>query len=129
MTTRNVKILVVDDEPDMCWALMHIVENSGRVARSALSGADALDVLGRDDFQMVFLDAKLPDIDGLQMALRIRRIQPPIRIVLVSGYYYKEDMMVETALKKRHIDAFVSKPFENETILKVIESLPSLSNL
>ncbi|MCF8050320.1 MAG: response regulator [Desulfobacterales bacterium] len=129
MTTRKAKILVVDDEPDMCWALVHIVENSGMVARRALSGADALELLSKDDFQMIFLDAKLPDIDGLQLALKIRRLQPSIRIVLVSGYYYQGDRMVKTALKKKHINGFVSKPFENETILKVIESIPSFPTL
>jgi len=75
---------------------------------------------------MAFLDAKLPDIDGLELAKKIRRLDPSIRIVVVSGYFYQNDPMVERALQEKRIDDFVSKPFKNDEILRIIRSVSQL---
>jgi DNA-binding NtrC family response regulator len=126
MTAKTAMFLIVDDEPDMCWAFEHIVESVGMTARSALSGGKALELLRRDSYQMAFLDAKLPDIDGLELAKKIRRLDPSIRLVVVSGYFYQNDPMVETALQEKRIDGFVSKPFKNDEILRIIRSVSQL---
>jgi CheY-like chemotaxis protein len=61
----------VDDEPDMCWALEHLLNIQGFVTRKALSAQDALQLMEQHRFGRAFLDAKLPDMDGLELARRL----------------------------------------------------------
>ncbi|MDP2046998.1 MAG: response regulator, partial [Deltaproteobacteria bacterium] len=64
MTDPGELILIVDDEPDMCWALEHLLHKRGYVTRKALSAQEALKLMEEHRFACAFLDAKLPDMDG-----------------------------------------------------------------
>jgi CheY-like chemotaxis protein len=119
---RNLPILVVDDEPDMCWALEHILGKYGFVTQKALSGQEALDLLQKQRFRLVFLDAKLPDVDGLELSRRMRALYPEISIVMVSGYFYRDDIIIQKALSLGLIRGFISKPFLQEEILNATQS-------
>jgi len=121
MRKRDDIFLIVDDEPDMCWTLEHILNESGFILKTAQNGHEALDLMKQYHFRLVFLDAKLPDIDGLELARRIRKIDPSVRIVLVTGYFYRDDVDVEKALAQGLICSFISKPFLHNEILKAIE--------
>ena len=115
------KFLIIDDEPDMCWALHRILEKNGFTAVMGYTGRDALAQMASNCFRMAFLDAKLPDMDGLGLAKRIRRIDPDVRIVMISGYFYRDDASVQKALEDGLISDFISKPFQNDEILGMIE--------
>ena len=80
----------------------------------------------RNRFQLAFLDAKLPDIEGLELAKQIRHIDPSIRIVMISGYFYRDDVDVQKAVSEGLICSFISKPFQHNEILKEIEVARSL---
>jgi CheY-like chemotaxis protein len=115
-------ILIVDDEPDMCWALEHLLNKRGYVTRTALSGQDALKLTERHRFACAFLDAKLPDMDGLELARCIRLIALDIRIIMVSGYFYRDDVFIQEAIAQGVIVDFISKPFLQAEILRVLET-------
>ncbi|RJX35698.1 MAG: response regulator [Desulfarculus sp.] len=114
-------ILIVDDEPEMCWALEHILRKTGRRVIKALSGQEALRLAEAHNPALAFVDAKLPDMEGLELAGRLRELASGLRIVVVSGYFYKDDDAVQKALSEKIIADFISKPFKNEDILR---SLP-----
>ncbi len=120
---RNRTFLIVDDEPDMCWALEHILGKNGLRSKTASTGREALALLKRNRFSLVFLDAKLPDIEGLQLAARIKEIDPYLPIVIVSGYYYRDDFNIQKALAGGLILGFVAKPFLHEEVLNTIKSV------
>ena len=126
MRTKAEKLLIVDDEPDMCWALEHILEKNGFLTKKALSGGEALSLIESERFRLIFLDAKLPDIDGLELARQIRKIDPDIRIIIVSGYFYKDDMVIQKALEEGLIYGFIGKPFFHDEILKAVRTPSSL---
>jgi DNA-binding NtrC family response regulator len=111
-------ILVVDDEPDMCWALAHILRPAGYAVVTATTGSEALTlVAGREPlYAVAFVDAKLPDADGLELATQIRQQSPQTAIVLISGYYYHEDGTIVEGLRQHLIVGFVSKPFQIDQI-------------
>ncbi len=115
-------ILIVDDEPDMCWALEHLLHNQGLVTRKALSGGEALKLLDRHRFACAFLDAKLPDMDGLELARQILEIAPETQIIMVSGYFYRDDVSIQEAISQRLIRGFISKPFLQGEILEALKS-------
>ena len=121
MTNRESLFLIVDDEPDMCWALEHLLKRGGYLSKRALTGKEAIQLVKQHRFKLAFLDAKLPDLEGLDLAMRIREIDPSVGIVMVSGYYYKDDVDVQQAVTEGLISGFVSKPFKHDKILKIIE--------
>jgi DNA-binding NtrC family response regulator len=104
-------ILVVDDEPDVCWALENILCPAGYAVTTTTQGAEALELLARQPYAVAFVDAKLPDLDGLELVAMIRQRNPQTAVVLISGYYYWEDPMVMEGLAKNLYVGFVSKPF------------------
>jgi len=121
MDEQNLLFLVVDDEPDMCWTLQHILKTAGFRSQFALSGQDALNLIRRHKYALALLDAKLPDIDGLQLAKEIHKLDPTTRVVMVSGYFYQDDVTIQEAIRQDLITGFISKPFLNDEILRVIE--------
>lgn len=116
----NGRLLIVEDEPDMCWAMGYLPEKQGYAIARAISGRQALRLLRSEEFKMAFLGAKLPDVDGLELARRIGEIDPAIRVVLVSGYDYREDAIVQEALRKGWIGGFIAKPFLHQDFLRAI---------
>ena len=121
MAATGEQILIVDDEPDMCWALEHMLSNQGVIIRKALSAQAALELMGQHRFGRAFLDAKLPDMDGLELARRLLEIAPQIRIMMVSGYFYRDDVSIQEAITQGLIRGFISKPFLQAEILKALK--------
>ena len=121
MREQDNVFLIVDDEQDMCWALEHMLKKNGFLSKKALNGQEALTLVERNRFQLVLLDAKLPDIEGLELARRIRQIDPSTGIVMISGYFYGDDAGIQQALAEGLISGFIAKPFRHDEVMKVIE--------
>ena len=120
MTDSRGVILIIDDEPDMCWVLEHLLNSQGLTTRQALSARETLEQVSRERFAFVFLDAKLPDMDGLELARRIRQLAPDTPIIMVSGYFYRDDPSIQEAISQGLILDFISKPFLQNDIFKVL---------
>ncbi|MBU1743596.1 MAG: response regulator [Proteobacteria bacterium] len=120
MNEKQAPILVVDDEPEMCWILENIIRKAGLACMTALNAREAMALTESNQFGMVFLDAKLPDIDGLELARKLRKTNAHLPIVIVSGYFYQDDPTIEGALRAGLITAFVGKPFDHDEIVRII---------
>ena len=114
-------VLIVDDEPDICWALSHILNGMGVVLATTTSGREASRLAGSQRFDLAFVDAKLPDADGLDLARRIRESNAAVRIVLISGYFYRDDPEVRQAMAAGLITDFVSKPILHEEVRAIAQ--------
>lgn len=110
------RILVVDDEPDMCWALENILRPAGYAVTTTTRGQKALHLLGEESYAAAFVDAKLPDMEGLELASLIQRQSPRTGIVLISGYFYEEDEMVTARVDQGLFIGFIAKPFDLEKV-------------
>ncbi|MDP8240858.1 MAG: response regulator [Candidatus Hatepunaea meridiana] len=123
MKKKSHLCLIIDDEPDMCWALENLLLKNGLQAKSALNAEEALSLLNQNRFKLILLDAKLPDMDGLDLADKIRKIDPSVRIVMISGYFYQTDEDVQKAISKKLIHGFISKPFIHDQVIQQIKQL------
>jgi DNA-binding NtrC family response regulator len=112
-----MNILIVDDEPDLCWALERMIRSSEMVISTADCAAAAIDLVGQHYYTVAFVDAILPDANGQQLAQRIYTISPTTSIVLMSGYYYREDM----SLAQEYIAGFLAKPFLISDVRAILE--------
>lgn len=126
MMVQPLTVLVVDDEPDVRWVLEMILRRNGFAVATAASGEEALRWL-RDSglaCHLILLDAKLSDIDGIELASRIRlETACTAAVILVSGYFYKDDGVVQHSLQAGLISAFVTKPFHHDDILSAINTV------
>jgi len=120
MKEQELVALVVDDEPDMCWALEQILQGEGFGAHKAYTAEAALDTLKNTSHQLVFLDIKLPDIDGLELARQIKATYPSLPVITISGYYYSDDPAIQKGLEEKVFVGFISKPFEINEIRNLI---------
>lgn len=100
-------ILIIDDEPDLCWALERMLKADGVTVTAVGLGAAALDLVRQYDFALAFIDAILPDSHGMQVAQQIHALSPHTRLVMMSGYYYEEDR----TLSQVSLVGFLAKPF------------------
>lgn len=108
---RGLRVLIVDDEEDMCWALKTIVETEGHRAVSVSNAQEALRQLRAASFDLAFVDLKLPDMEGIELIAGLRALLPDLPCFLVSGYLYDDDETVQTACKAGLIRGFIGKPF------------------
>lgn len=120
MANEGGQFLIVDDEPEMCWALQRILQAGGGVCQTASDARQALAMAAGHPFRVAFLDAKLANDDGLDLARQLQRTNPGIRIVIVSGYFYQDDPLILDALQSGLISAFVAKPFRRDDILRAM---------
>ncbi len=126
--TRPRQVLVIDDEPDVCWALESLLERHGYTVVTMDNGADALRWLNsaRKPCDLILVDAKLTDIDGVDLARRIRtETSCRAPMIMVSGFFYRDDGIVQETLRAGFIQAFVTKPFRHDEMIDTINAVLS----
>lgn len=126
MDEENKLFLIVDDEPDMCWLLEHLLVREAYSVKKASSGSEALEFMDSHKFGLAFVDLKLDDMEGLELARRLKCVDPTLKIVMVSGFCYKDDPTVQEALAEGLVCDFIPKPFLHSDILRSIEHARSL---
>jgi PAS domain S-box-containing protein len=112
------KILIVDDEADIALILKLQLEDIGYKTVRARDGFEALEHIGRDKFNLILLDIKMPRMDGLEVLDRVRKDFPDMGVVMMTAHG-SEDIAVE-AMKKGAID-YIAKPFSTDDLVKKIE--------
>ena len=121
MQNQQPICLIVDDELDTCWALEHVLGTQGVGTRRALCAEHALREICERSYSLVLLDAKLPDMDGLELARRMRAIDQGLFIIVVSGYFYQDAPAIQEAQASELIQDFVGKPFLHDQIMRAVE--------
>jgi two-component system response regulator FlrC len=120
MDLKRIKpILVVDDEPQMRFALNEVIEKLGFSTVTSPSGEDAISKLRRSDFSLVITDMKMPKMDGIALIKEIRRNFCDLPIIVMTAYGTIENAV--EAIKEGATD-YILKPFSIETLKKTIES-------
>ena len=123
MKIKKQTFLIVDDEPDIFWAMENLLKQEGVVLIRALNGLETMAAMEKKHFELILLDAKLPDIEGLMLAKKIRAMDSTVPIVLISGYLNRDDEVVQNALSIGLISEYISKPFQNTEILNAVKNL------
>ncbi|HLU49315.1 MAG TPA: response regulator, partial [Planctomycetota bacterium] len=123
---RKGSTLVVDDEKLIRWSLKECLEDAGLEAATAEDGAEALKLLREGSFDLVLLDYKLPDVNGLELLREIRREWPETSVVMVTAHSNIEHAVA--AIREGAAD-YVAKPFRNEDILLRVEKVLETSHL
>jgi two-component system KDP operon response regulator KdpE len=116
---KTLRVLVVDDEPQILRVLRRSLESNGFEVVTAPDGASALTVLQTTQVHLVITDLRMPDMDGVELCSEIRKSSSmPILIISVKG---------EEETKVRALDAgaddYVTKPFGIEELMARVRAL------
>jgi two-component system, NtrC family, nitrogen regulation response regulator NtrX len=122
----NETILVVDDEASICQSLKAILSDEGYQVLVAGSGEEAVKIIAEEMPQLVLLDIWLPGMDGLDTLKAIKKINPQVLVIIMSGHG-----TIETAVKATKLGAFdfIEKPLSLDKIIILVNNAISLSRL
>ena len=115
--SEHPRVLIVDDEKDVRWALCTLMRDQGMTALEAQNGREALGSIRAECPDVVLLDIRLPDVDGMQVLKEVRRSDLTTPVIMLTAYGTIE-LAVE-AVKSGAYD-FLSKPFNNDEVVLTI---------
>ena len=112
------RVLLVDDEPEICFLLRNLLQRAGMDCSIANSLLQARAELTTGKFDAVFLDVHLPDGLGYELISDVRKRTPGTRCIAISAVDAERGKAVQAGA-----DAFIPKPFTKAQILKSIDML------
>lgn len=110
-------ILIVDDEPANCLLLEEILKEKAKVIKSVYNGAEALNELEENSYDLILLDIKLPDINGYDLLPEIRKSYPKVHVIAQTAHALESDK--EKALAAG-FDEYLGKPITHIELLRKI---------
>jgi DNA-binding response OmpR family regulator len=120
-------VLVVDDESVIAETLAEILSRSGYAAMTAYDGEEALETALLTPPEMLITDVVLPGMNGIELAVAIRRIFPNCKVLLFSGQAAAGDLLAPAKRSGHHFH-MLSKPVHpSELLARVRESLGAVS--
>lgn len=113
----TLRVLIVDDEDDFRETIVKRLNARKILSEGAPSGIRALEVLETKDFDVIVLDVKMPDMDGIETLRRIKKMKPEIEVIMLTGH-----ASVEFGIKGMQLGAFdyVMKPAPLNELLDTI---------
>jgi DNA-binding NtrC family response regulator len=109
----NDRILIIDDQETLCYFLSESLEEKGYQAIAAYTAAEGLEVVTRQQIDLVLLDLKLPDGDGLDVLYEIRKADSSLPVIVLTGH-----AGVESAVQAMKLGAYdyLEKPINLEEL-------------
>jgi DNA-binding NtrC family response regulator len=112
------KILIIDDEPDMLNGCSKILSALGNYPVPVPDGKQAIEMIRNEEYDLVFCDLLMPDIDGMQVLNAIQKLAPNTPVIMFSAYGTIDRAV--SAMKAGAFD-FIEKPFETESLKILVE--------
>ncbi|MBI4395562.1 MAG: response regulator [Elusimicrobia bacterium] len=114
----NEKILICDDEPGMRLVLTNVLKPEGYSVLQAEDGAQAIETIKAEKPNLLLLDMRLPDMDGLEILAEAKKISPQMPVLMLSGFSDVESAV--GAMKQGAFD-YLSKPFRVEDVRRLVQ--------
>lgn len=119
---KGALILVVDDDPATCITLRNVLTRRSYRVGVAATGEAAIAMAREKAYDIIFIDMRLPSINGLETYLAIKQINPEAVAVMMTAYRQEMTELVEEALKN---DAYTClyKPLDMESLLRLVDEI------
>lgn len=116
---KRADILVIDDDETICSLFQDTLEGSGHTVTIASESFRGLELVKERDYDLVFLDLKMPEMDGAELFRQIRLTKPDLPVTIITGY-------PDSDLMYRALDhgpfGVMNKPFSESNILNIVNS-------
>lgn len=113
------KVLIVDDDKDICLLLEKFLKKKDYDTAVAHRGMDAIEMVRKSKFDLVLCDFKLPDADGLEVLQKIKILSPTTIVIIITGY---SDVKMAVQTVKHGAHDYVTKPLYPDEILHTIQN-------
>jgi DNA-binding NtrC family response regulator len=119
---QGALILVVDDDPGTCITFKNVLVKKSYKVGIAYTGEEAIAVVQENVYDVIFIDMKLPTINGLETYLAVKEIKPEAVVVVMTAYRQEMAALVEEAL---HNQAYTClyKPLDMQEVLRLIAEI------
>ena len=115
---KDLSILIADDEQINFLYLEILLKNSVKRIDHAFTGKEAIDMVAKQSYDLIFMDLKMPEMSGYEATMKIKQSHPDIPIIAQTAYASIEDK--EKALQAG-CDDFIAKPIKKNSLLEVIQ--------
>lgn len=120
---HKLKILIVDDDLDIAGAFMHILRSADYEVISAATGQECLRIARAERPDLILLDVRLPDLDGLEVCRRIKADPELARIAVINVTGMRTSKEDEAEGIEAGADAYLAKPVHLRTLLAHVQTL------
>ncbi len=118
---KKTKILIIDDNAELCDSLRDVLECNGYTIGTANSGNDAIHLLQNNGYDIALVDFKLPDISGTELVGNLASISPSIEFILITAHATL-DSAIE-AVKHERIISYELKPLDMDRLLIILNQV------
>jgi DNA-binding NtrC family response regulator len=113
----RANVMIVDDDQDLAESLAELLEMSGCTVTTVANGREAVLTHGKRDFDVTFMDVRMPIMNGVDSFFEIRKLKPNAKIVMMTGF---KEAIVAKALEAGAA-GLLSKPFAIEAMLAMVD--------
>ncbi|MGD0947722.1 MAG: response regulator [Candidatus Binatia bacterium] len=121
-TLEGLRILVVDDDLGVCRSIHDLLAEEGCEVIMASGGREALKVLERVSVDLVISDVVMPDLDGYDLFVEVKR-RGPTPVLLMTGYYYDRDHVIKRSRLEGLEGVLFKKPVDPERLKTLVRQL------
>ena len=116
------KILLVDDNEELCKNLSDILEFKGYDVNTAFNGSQAIENIKSSAYDLVVMDVRMPGLSGIETLNLAKQINPDLKVILITAF--ADDFVYKTGLKSSELE-IVQKPMDIDNFLLRIEAIMS----
>lgn len=116
-------ILVIDDDQEVREFLVTVLQRAGHEVASAPNGRDGVSMFRSNPVQVVITDIIMPEKDGIETILDLRREHPDLKVIAISGGGRTTPENYLHSARLLGADRAIRKPFKNEEILQAVDEL------
>jgi two-component system response regulator HydG len=117
MMSEMLRILVVDDNPEMAETLADILELKGYTVHAAASGAEALEILQDQPVDILLTDVKMPGMNGLELYRETRKLYP--RLITIFMTAYSADELIQQGMAEG-VKTILDKPLDMNFLVRLL---------
>jgi excisionase family DNA binding protein len=118
--SNDFRVLVVDDDPDVGSLFQRLLVGESQSVAVARDGYEALEKVKDVKYDLIFLDVRLPGMNGVETLEKIKSMSPDSVVVMISGYSVEEEIKKAIAMGAQD---FIAKPFEDVDQIMTIEEV------
>jgi DNA-binding NtrC family response regulator len=114
---KQIRIMIVDDDQDLAESLAELLGIHGYTVDIACNGQEAVERVRNDDFDLTFMDVRMPVMNGVDSFFEIRKMKPSAKVVMMTGF---KEPMVSKALENGAL-GLLNKPFQLDDMLEKLQ--------
>ncbi len=114
---KEMKLLLVDDEEEFVKTLSERMKMRDLKSDVAFSGEEALKTMDKDLPDVMVLDLKMPDIDGMEVLKRAKKAYPGVKIIMLTGHGSEKD---EQEARRLGVFEYLQKPVDLEKLIQIV---------